>query len=142
MTESWISVKDRLPEKNGAYLVFCDGESVFSAFYERGREHSEWTDDYEEYCDLDVSHWMPLPEPPKGDENMNEEPNDKATTPTWQIRVDELEKCQQMICRETLLRHPTNQSELYGWEHCAKMIYNIIQTRITELNPMTYEPFT
>ena len=60
----WVSVKDRLPEKDGVYLVYCDRESVFSAWYERGREHSEWTDDYEGYCDLDVTYWMPLPEPP------------------------------------------------------------------------------
>lgn len=61
----WISVKDRLPEKDGVYLAFYDGYTVSSVWYERGREHSEWTDDYEEYCDLDVTHWMPLPEPPK-----------------------------------------------------------------------------
>ena len=62
---TWVSVDDRLPEKNGVYITFCDDEGVFSALYERGRKQSEWTDDYEGYLDFDVTHWMPLPEPPK-----------------------------------------------------------------------------
>lgn len=62
----WISVKDRLPEKNGEYLVsLCDGPYITSALYERGRQVSEWTDTIEEYLDYQVAHWMPLPEPPK-----------------------------------------------------------------------------
>ena len=60
----WISVKDRLPEKNGRYLVYENGV-VYSAEYEKNRPDSEWTDDYEGYLDMMVSHWMPLPEPPE-----------------------------------------------------------------------------
>jgi len=56
----WISVKDRLPEKNGRYLV-CENGEVYSAEYEKNRPVSEWTDDYEGYLDMMVSHWMPLP---------------------------------------------------------------------------------
>lgn len=60
----WVSVKDRLPEKNGRYLV-CENGEVYSAEYEKNRPDSEWTDDYEGYLDMMVSHWMPMPEPPK-----------------------------------------------------------------------------
>ena len=62
-SSNWISVKDRLPEKNGRYLVYENGE-VYSAEYEKNRPDSEWTDDYEGYF-MKVSHWMPLPEPPE-----------------------------------------------------------------------------
>ena len=61
----WISVEDRLPEKNGVDLAYYDRTCVSSVYYEKGRAQSEWTDDYEGYCDFDVTHWMPLPEPPK-----------------------------------------------------------------------------
>lgn len=60
----WISVKDRLPEKNWVYIIY-NGENVFPAYYERGRRKSEWTDNYEGYCDFEATHWMPLPAPPK-----------------------------------------------------------------------------
>lgn len=63
-TIGWISVKDRLPERNGIYLAY-DGEYISTVEYEKGRHDSEWTDDYEGYLDLLVTHWMPLPEAPK-----------------------------------------------------------------------------
>lgn len=59
----WISVKDRLPEKPGRYLVCAkEGErethrtiAPFQrAFHLTGRM-AYWK----------VTHWMPLPEPPK-----------------------------------------------------------------------------
>lgn len=62
----WISVKDRLPEKRGEqfYLValnevatdFCQyfGEGHFGIIV-KGKEN---------ICD-EVTHWMPLPKPPK-----------------------------------------------------------------------------
>ena len=63
LSNGWISVKDRLPEKNGRYLV-CEYGEAYSAEYEKNRPDSEWTDDYEGYF-MKVSHWMPLPEPPE-----------------------------------------------------------------------------
>ena len=64
----WISVKDRLPEKEGEYLAF--GYSASDAarwivvmydprdecWYELSSDW-DWTDD--------VTHWQELPEPPK-----------------------------------------------------------------------------
>ncbi len=53
--QEWISVKDRLPEENEIILAwvatcrdlhFCFGSEVSG---------------------LEVTHWMPLPEPPKGE---------------------------------------------------------------------------
>jgi hypothetical protein len=55
----WISVKDRLPDDNRSVLVF--GSSIRSiSFYQYGLFYS--------YLELpeshNVTHWMPLPEPP------------------------------------------------------------------------------
>lgn len=61
----WHSVEDGLPDKNGRYLVFDTENGVQSALYVKQRKTSEWTDELEEWCDFDVTHWMPLPEPPK-----------------------------------------------------------------------------
>jgi hypothetical protein len=67
----WISVKDRLPEKEGEYLAF--GYSASDAarwivvmydpkdecWYELSSDW-DWTDD--------VTHWQELPKPPKEEE--------------------------------------------------------------------------
>ena len=81
----WISVKDRLPEENGRYLCYIvDGngyqrmlcfalnlETVddydfyhqnYAGFYDYDSEYG-----YFEYTD--VTHWMPLPEPPFASDN-------------------------------------------------------------------------
>ena len=77
----WISVKDKLPSENGKYLVaytntFGDYIDIvrYTLNYEdpydfvphlKGRavwyEYGE-VEDYEVY---NITHWMPLPEPPK-----------------------------------------------------------------------------
>lgn len=62
----WISVKDKLPEKEGEYIAF-DGESVFGAYYEIDTSGTRWTDPVEMYGEFEVTHWMPLPEPPNDD---------------------------------------------------------------------------
>lgn len=63
----WISVKDRLPDEENAFLVHLEGgygmEAANFDFY--GTKEFQRTDDngyeYKVYAD----YWMPLPEPPK-----------------------------------------------------------------------------
>lgn len=59
----WISVKDRLPEDDADYLVWvADTCTVERAMY---YGDGEWlTEDLDDLTRL-VTHWMPLPEPPK-----------------------------------------------------------------------------
>ena len=61
----WISVKDRLPGKKGDYIVNChyrynDGfvRNYVTVIHFRGK--TQWAT-----CNESISHWMPLPEPPK-----------------------------------------------------------------------------
>ena len=69
----WISVKERLPEKNGEYLCRWTNKSVSDAEYEStygsfGYWFEFWEDEYKEWISYDgITHWMPLPEPPKGE---------------------------------------------------------------------------
>lgn len=67
----WISVKNRMPDKVGSYLV-CVGTSVFTANYMPA--HCAYSQCVEAgFCSdlfgftklLNVTHWMPLPKPPK-----------------------------------------------------------------------------
>jgi len=57
----WISVEDRLPEKPRLVLVW-EGEVEFGN-YQHNR-WNVWTRDDFSVSNL-VTHWMPLPEPPK-----------------------------------------------------------------------------
>ena len=62
--QEWISVDDRLPEsgKEGVLIALRWGE-VDIGWCEDGRWRSEFVNEYEEG---EVTHWMPLPNPPKG----------------------------------------------------------------------------
>ena len=69
----WISVEDRLPieqDYQSTYLdcqvIATDGTNVYQNTYEIGGNHigrpwSGFTEDEGNY----ITHWMPLPEPPK-----------------------------------------------------------------------------
>ena len=82
--QEWISVKDRLPEKDGAYLVttnsFGDRQSVKFRWFAKDGETVDAHDLagqkdvwylYDSECGYvsikTVTHWMPLPLPPKGE---------------------------------------------------------------------------
>ena len=57
----WISVEDRLPEREGTYLVYTyKGAIKFGDFrcYYAKNDNPQF--------DYYVTHWMPLPEAPKG----------------------------------------------------------------------------
>jgi hypothetical protein len=69
---NWISVKDRLPEIEGFYLVYSktvvETESGdvspyyvdWFNIYEHEGDKDYWFSEFE-----DADYWMPLPEPPK-----------------------------------------------------------------------------
>ncbi len=65
----WISVKDRLPKNKQRILMYCirefvNDEPIVIGHYQTG--------DYENFISTcfvedemsDITHWMPLPEPP------------------------------------------------------------------------------
>ena len=67
---NWISVEDNLPptEDCGVESVIVlastiDG-AVVTAFMEDVKDLKSWTDE-KRFCEFDIAHWMPLPEPPK-----------------------------------------------------------------------------
>ena len=64
--EQWISVKDRLPE-NETTIICYDGKTIFPGTYD-DTTYLKWYD-IDSECYLSppqlVTHWMPLPEPPK-----------------------------------------------------------------------------
>ena len=72
----WISVKDRLPEPccGKRFLAYgrpqCgshpeDFVIEFCVYEKTANGHCYFS--FGEYdCSIDVTHWMPLPEPPKG----------------------------------------------------------------------------
>jgi hypothetical protein len=66
---NWISVKDRLPENTGYVLAWCEEEGAISAYY--WKEKDCWQSliaSLQRTIVLDVTHWMPLPDPPKESE--------------------------------------------------------------------------
>lgn len=63
----WIPVTERLPEPYTWVLVFAEEHEVaFDAFY----DGAQWKDAILNV--LGVTHWMPLPEPPKEEENVSD----------------------------------------------------------------------
>jgi len=67
---TWISVKEREPDKWDVYLVCYepqnDGVSV-SIFGYWQPDRKVWTDFLDGKVTIEVTHWMPLPEPPQVD---------------------------------------------------------------------------
>ena len=76
--QEWISVKDRLPETDGIYIV-CDcrlngNQWIHTAGFRKASSswcelHGMYYDDgYGRYSEQDkITHWMPMPTPPKGE---------------------------------------------------------------------------
>lgn len=58
----WISVKDRLPEEGETVLCYYESDLMGVCT----RLHEIWEDSYG-YWESDdaITHWMPIPEPPK-----------------------------------------------------------------------------
>lgn len=73
--DGWVSVDDGLPlEVNESVIhesitvIATDGEHVINCEFNRGNgggePWAEWSA-YNELASYDITHWMPLPEPPK-----------------------------------------------------------------------------
>ncbi len=69
---NWISVKDRLPEKSGEYLVAfhpCYWKQIeydtIAVGLDTFRGKTSWAKKKYQF----VTHWAPLPEPPKEGES-------------------------------------------------------------------------
>ena len=73
MMDDWISVKDRMPEKNGEVIAYNDEKKeciadqyrIVKASFYRHTSHVSWRveSSYSRTLD-DVTHWMPLPNAP------------------------------------------------------------------------------
>ena len=65
-TTQWIPVTERLPEYDSVVLV-TDGEDIGTGYrYVLGKiGFTGWAVPFADIEEDDVSHWMPLPEPPK-----------------------------------------------------------------------------
>ena len=72
--QEWISVKDKLPDQSGEVLVIVSGNPQKNITLNCAYELAEY-DPYDgwimemwpEWEDAVVTHWMPLPQPPKGE---------------------------------------------------------------------------
>lgn len=62
----WISVEERLPDGNGVFLVSLKESGYENLVYFDVIPYAdgEWRNLPDKFT---VSHWMPLPEPPKGE---------------------------------------------------------------------------
>lgn len=69
----WIAVSERLPDKDGEYLVRFADKSITNVEYESKFGSFGywlaimWGEDADWYPYVGITHWMPLPQPPKGE---------------------------------------------------------------------------
>ena len=66
--QEWIQVEDRLPEAGG-YVVCIAKRNPFSRFMPMVAriEKNGWVNPITEQYISEVTHWMPIPQPPKGE---------------------------------------------------------------------------
>lgn len=58
----WIPVTERLPEEDGCYLVAVKND------HQRRYSKTAWFSHGSWFARQDVTHWMPLPQPPEEEE--------------------------------------------------------------------------
>ena len=63
--DGWISVEDRLPEEGEMVLMFSKFKNYHMGWYDK-KQCKFYSEGYSVKQGM-VTHWRPLPEPPKGD---------------------------------------------------------------------------
>ena len=62
----WIRVEDRLPSEDAYYLVYWSDNEISTLDWFIHKSNSGWNYSPSEMNNnITVTHWMPLPEPPK-----------------------------------------------------------------------------
>ena len=70
----WISVKDELPPRERNILaVNGHGRIKILAFWKKEEKRWTWIEDSRFTHWNDITHWMPLPEPPDDEQNKTKE---------------------------------------------------------------------
>jgi hypothetical protein len=64
-TLEWISCDDKLPATRKTVLIYDEYEGVSAGYYDSDYAKFRSIDDVYRSCN--VTHWQPLPEPPKED---------------------------------------------------------------------------
>lgn len=63
---NWIKTSERLPEETEEYIVFGGNQGTVTTMEFHAKNQQWWSDIFNQYVDSTlVTHWMPLPEPPK-----------------------------------------------------------------------------
>ena len=62
--QKWIPTENP-PEEEGSYLVCSKTGKVYTSHYYTEKKCSEWYTRKAEWSHPNITHWMPLPEPPK-----------------------------------------------------------------------------
>lgn len=63
----WISVEDRLPDNEERVLVAVDSDKSYTKIDTDRMVYRQWV-----RWGMSVTHWMPLPEPPKAEQKLKE----------------------------------------------------------------------
>lgn len=61
---NWISVEDELPKEQDWYLCYNDVEDGSEVLHWEG-DGNVWMDNDWHYKSKEITHWMPLPQPPR-----------------------------------------------------------------------------